>query len=70
MYDNVLFQRYRITGGIKQLGMHNRSENGSGAWVSLCGHTTHTDTEMKKTFGMMVYPIQCTFPVFFTVRDC
>jgi hypothetical protein len=34
----------RTTGGIKHMGMHNRSENGRGAWVDLCAHPTHADT--------------------------
>jgi hypothetical protein len=32
----VLCERYRTTGGIKQMETHNRSENGCGAWVTLC----------------------------------
>jgi hypothetical protein len=26
-------------------GTHNKSENGRGAWVTLCGHPSHTDTD-------------------------
>jgi hypothetical protein len=40
----VLCQRYEGTGGIKQMGTHNRSENGRSAWVALFEHPTHTDT--------------------------
>jgi len=30
---------------INQMGTHNRPENGRGAWVALCAHPTHADTE-------------------------
>jgi hypothetical protein len=30
------------------MGTHNRSENGRGAWVALCVHLTHTDTDIDK----------------------
>jgi hypothetical protein len=35
----------RTTGGIKQMGTHNISENGRGAWVVLYAHPSHTDTD-------------------------
>jgi hypothetical protein len=35
----------RATGWIKQTGTHNRSENGSSAWVALYAHTIHNDTD-------------------------
>jgi hypothetical protein len=38
--------RYVTTGGIKQMGTHNRSENGRDACVTLCGFYTHADTHM------------------------
>jgi hypothetical protein len=41
----LLCQRYGTNGGIKQMGTHNRSEGGRGAWVTLCVHPTHTDTD-------------------------
>jgi hypothetical protein len=28
---------------IKQVRVHNSSENGRCAWVALCAHPTHTD---------------------------
>jgi hypothetical protein len=34
----ILHQRYGTTGGIKQKGMDNRSENDRGARVALCAH--------------------------------
>jgi hypothetical protein len=45
MYDTILCKRYGTTGGIKQMGTHNSSENGSGAWVALCAHPTLTNTD-------------------------
>jgi hypothetical protein len=41
----VSCQRYGTTGGIKQMGTHNRSDNVRGAWVVLCAHPTHTDID-------------------------
>jgi hypothetical protein len=35
---------YGTIGGVKQMGMRNRSENGRGAWVALRVHLSHTDT--------------------------
>jgi hypothetical protein len=29
----------------KHIGTHKRPENGRGAWVALCAHPTHTDTD-------------------------
>jgi hypothetical protein len=26
-------------------GTHNRPENGNGAWVALCAHSTYTETD-------------------------
>jgi hypothetical protein len=37
----------RTTGGIKQVEMHNRSENGRGACVALCAHPTHADSDTE-----------------------
>jgi hypothetical protein len=42
-----LCQRYGTTGGINQMQMHNGSESGHGAWVALCAHPTHTDTQTR-----------------------
>jgi hypothetical protein len=36
----------RTNGGVKQIGTHDSSENGRSAWVALCAHPTHTDTEL------------------------
>jgi hypothetical protein len=36
---------YGTTGGIKQMGMHNRSKNGHGAWVAFWFHPIHIDTD-------------------------
>jgi hypothetical protein len=44
-YSTVLCQKYGDGGGIQQRGTHNTSENGRDAWVALCAHPTHTDTE-------------------------
>jgi hypothetical protein len=44
MSDTVLCQRYGTTSGIKQMGTHNKSENGRVSWVALCAHPTHTET--------------------------
>jgi hypothetical protein len=41
----ILCQRCGTTGGIKQIGTHNRSEICRGARVALCVHPTHTDTD-------------------------
>jgi hypothetical protein len=38
-------QKYGTASGINQMGTHNVSENGRGAWVALCDHPTHTDTD-------------------------
>jgi hypothetical protein len=38
-----LHQSCGTTGRIKQMGMHNRSENGRRARVALCVYPTHTD---------------------------
>jgi hypothetical protein len=46
MWDTVLCQRYRTTGGIKQIGMQNRSENDCGARVASCVHPTHTHSNV------------------------
>jgi hypothetical protein len=32
----------------KEMGIHNKSENGRGAWVALYAHPTHTDTDINK----------------------
>jgi hypothetical protein len=45
MKETVLCQRYKATGRIKQMGMHNGSKNCHGAWVALCDHPIHTDTD-------------------------
>jgi hypothetical protein len=36
---------YYDTGRTRHMGKHSRSENGSGAWVALCAHLSHTDTD-------------------------
>jgi hypothetical protein len=50
MYDTLgLFcLRHGITGGIKQMGTHSKSENGSGEWVALVSYPTHADTDRLK----------------------
>jgi hypothetical protein len=40
----VLRQMYGTTGGIKQVGTHDRLERGRGARVALCAHSIHTLT--------------------------
>jgi hypothetical protein len=42
-----LYQRYKTTGEIKQMGMRSRSKNGCGEWVALCTHPTHTHTDKQ-----------------------
>jgi predicted NodU family carbamoyl transferase len=37
----------RTTGGIKQVGTHNRSESGRGALVTFYVHPAHTDTGIE-----------------------
>jgi hypothetical protein len=36
--------------------MHNRLENDSGAWVALCAHPTHTDTDRSRLVRILFYP--------------
>jgi hypothetical protein len=30
------------------MGTYNRPENGRGAWVALCTHPTHSDTDVSE----------------------
>jgi hypothetical protein len=50
MQDTVLCQRYGTTGGIKQTGSHNRSENCRSAWVAMYTQPTHSDTEAPNIY--------------------
>jgi hypothetical protein len=47
----LLFQRYGTNGGINQMGTYNRSENGRGAWVALCIHTTYHTQYLVKSIN-------------------
>jgi hypothetical protein len=42
---------YETTGGIKQMGTQNKSENGRGARVALSIQLTHTHTSYKIVGG-------------------
>jgi hypothetical protein len=53
MQETVLCQRYRTSDGIKQMGTHNRSENGRGAWVVVCAHPSYTDTDTDRFTGII-----------------
>jgi hypothetical protein len=53
MQETVLCQRYRTSDGIKQMGTHNRSENGRGAWVVVCTHPSYTDTDTDRFRGII-----------------
>jgi hypothetical protein len=45
---------YGTTGGIKQMGTHNKSENGRGAWVALCVHPTGTSGTYFKLWSVLL----------------
>jgi hypothetical protein len=55
------------------MGMHNRSENGHGAWVTLCAHPIHTDIDNRQrlqnvTGKIMQQSDKCFYfqPTFYT----
>jgi hypothetical protein len=54
--DDVLCQKYGTTGGIQQMGMHNRSENCRGAKVALCAYPTATDTDALYCYNVHHVP--------------
>jgi hypothetical protein len=51
-YDGFRYVRYCTLSEVwdywknKADRIHNRSENGCGAWVTLCANPTHIDTNM------------------------
>lgn len=49
MEDTVPCWRYGTTSGIKKIGMHDRSENGHYAVVTLCARLTHIHLFMTGT---------------------
>jgi hypothetical protein len=66
LYKILYFVRGTTTGGIKQMGTHNRSENGCGAWVALCSYPSHTNTDIypppkKKEKNISLLGCSCSF---------
>jgi hypothetical protein len=71
LYSTVLCQRYGTSSGIKQMGTHNRSENGCSAWFTLCAHPTSTDTDTDTSiqrqscymldFGFKKHHLLCSY---------
>jgi hypothetical protein len=61
MQDTVLYQRCGTTGGIKQIGTHNRSENGGGAWVALYANPLVLILILGMKFGICQLEVRTKF---------